>query len=80
MRDSKYNTCFFICMDFKFEKPIIFFSVNQSQKTHFECTGYWGREDSGKSVHVRCERQGKCTRVRNWKRSESRNAMGKGWL
>lgn len=33
MRDSKYNTCFFICMDFKFEKTIFFFSQPVTKNT-----------------------------------------------
>lgn len=33
MRDYKYNTCFFICMDFKFEKPIFFFSQPVTKNT-----------------------------------------------
>lgn len=75
MRDYKYNTCFFICMDFKFEKLIFFFFSQPVTKNTFRMYRVLGKGGFGEVCACQVRATGKmyaCKKLEK-KRIKKRN-------
>lgn len=75
MRDSEYNTCIFICMDFKFEKLIFFFFSQPVTKNTFRMYRVLGKGGFGEVCACQVRATGKmyaCKKLEK-KRIKKRN-------